>query len=374
MENVGVTEMNTSFWKDKKVFITGNTGFKGSWLMIWLLELGANVTGYSLEPPTKPSLFDLCRLRKDAITYFCDIRDINSLASALRESDPDIIFHLAAQPLVRESYVNPLETYQINVMGTANLFESVRNLNLECPFKKRVVINITTDKVYENKEWNWGYRENEMLGGYDPYSNSKACSELVTSAYRNSFFNPEKFDIHGILLASARAGNVIGGGDWAKDRLIPDSVQALLNKQFIKIRNPFSIRPWQHVLEPLSGYLLLAKTLYEQEDKGFAEAWNFGPNDEDARNVEWIVQKICTLWGENAQYTVDNDPSAVHEAKYLKLDCSKAKMDLGWKPRWTLERALESIVDWVKYYQNNEVDLKEICLRQIRDYTISSSL
>ncbi|WP_354005990.1 CDP-glucose 4,6-dehydratase [Paenibacillus vini] len=360
----------SDFWKNKKVFITGNTGFKGSWLMLWLLELGADVTGFSLEPPTNPSLFNLCDLRNEAQTFINDIRDFETLSAALKKADPDIIIHMAAQPLVRESYINPLETYEINVMGTVNLLESVRLLNRGNTSKKRVIVNVTTDKCYENQEWHWGYRENEPMGGYDPYSNSKACSELVTSAYRSSFFNSVEVNNHGILLASARAGNVIGGGDWAKDRLIPDCMQALLFDETIIVRNPLSIRPWQHVLEPLSGYLLLAQTLYEKENGEFAEGWNFGPNDEDSRNVEWIVQTICSYWGNSARYTVENDQFKVHEAKYLKLDCSKAKMELGWKPRWSLERSLHSIVDWIKTYkENDEGIIKEICRAQINEYS-----
>lgn len=364
--------MNREFWKGKKVFVTGNTGFKGSWLTLMLLEFGAKVSGYSLEPPTEPSLYDLCDLQRDTHTFIEDIKNVIALSNALKESDPDIIIHMAAQPLVRESYINPLATYETNVMGTVNLLESIRMLNRGVTSKKRIVINVTTDKCYENQEWHWGYRENEPMGGYDPYSNSKACSELVTSAYRNSFFNPSDIDSHGVFLASARAGNVIGGGDWAKDRLIPDCLQAILDEKPIIVRNPLSIRPWQHVLEPLSGYMLLAQTLYEQENVKFAEGWNFGPNEDDSRNVEWIVHKICDLWGEQAQYTIESSVNdSVHEAKYLKLDCSKAKMELGWRPRWSLAKALDSIVDWSRVYKDDSKRSKDICLQQINEYSTS---
>lgn len=354
------------FWMNKRVFITGHTGFKGSWLTLWLNEMGAEVTGYSLNPPTTPSLFDLCQLQEVTHTYINDIRNYDALAKSIEFADPDIIIHMAAQPLVRDSYINPIDTYAINVMGTLNLFESVRAFALRSSNKKRVIINVTTDKCYENREWHWGYRENEPMGGYDPYSNSKACSELVTSSYRSSFFNPQHIQEHGVLLASARAGNVIGGGDWAKDRLIPDCIRSLLNSEPITVRNPYSIRPWQHVLEPLSGYLLLAQTLFEK-GTGFAEGWNFGPNDEDAKPVEWIANKICALWGEDASYNIVNEQDAVHEAQYLKLDCSKAKNDLKWQPRWTLEKTLENIIEWVRVYQN-QGSLKDICIKQIHEY------
>lgn len=352
-------KLNNNFWKDKKVFITGHTGFKGSWLCLWLQLMGANVTGYALAPPTDPSLFELCGIDKLINSIIGDVRDYQQLSLAIKDSQPEIVIHMAAQPLVRESYKNPQETYAINVMGTVNLLEAVRI----CPGIKAVV-NVTTDKCYENKEWVWGYRENEPMGGYDPYSNSKACSELITASYRSSFFNPGDYLKHGVGLASARAGNVIGGGDWAADRLIPDCIRAILNEKRILIRNPNAIRPWQHVLEPLNGYLLLAQKLYEKGPL-FGEGWNFGPNDDDARPVQWIVQKICEKWG-HASFEIDQGEHP-HEAQYLKLDCSKAKMRLGWFPKWDLETTIDKIIEWTKAYQAGK-DLREVCINQIKEF------
>jgi CDP-glucose 4,6-dehydratase len=267
---------------------------------------------------------------------------------------------MAAQPLVRDSYKDPVTTYATNVMGTVNLFEAVRQCS-----SVRAVVNVTTDKCYENQEWPWAYRENEPMGGYDPYSSSKGCSELVTSAYRQSFFNPQKYNEHGVAIATARAGNVIGGGDWAADRLICDCARALLVGEEVVIRNPNAIRPWQHVLEPLSGYLVLAQRLYEKGPE-YADAWNFGPDDSDAKPVEWIVQKMCDLWGEGSAYKID-DGHHPHEATYLKLDCSKAKASLNWHPRWSLELALENVIDWTKRYQKN-MNMRDVCLEQIASY------
>lgn len=349
--------VNKVFWKDKRVFITGHTGFKGSWLTLWLTMLGAEITGYALEPPTNPSLYRLCNLDNDINSIIGDIRDKEKLKKALLESKPEIIIHMAAQPLVRESYSNPVETYETNVMGIVYLLEAIR----QCA-SVRAVVNVTTDKCYENKEWVWGYRENEPLGGFDPYSNSKACSELVTSSFRNSFFPPENYKAHGVAMATARSGNVIGGGDWAKDRLIPDCLRSLIKGEQIIIRNPNSIRPWQHVLEPLSGYLLLAEKLYQEGTK-FGEAWNFGPDDSDAKTVKWIVEKICNKWGTDASYLIDRTEHP-HEAQYLKLDCSKANIQLGWKQKWKLEEAISKIVNWTQHYCN-EKDVKDICKKQI---------
>jgi CDP-glucose 4,6-dehydratase len=273
---------------------------------------------------------------------------------------PEIVIHMAAQPLVRDSYRLPVETYAINVMGTVHLLEAVRACN-----SVRVVVNVTTDKVYENREWIWGYRENEPMGGYDPYSNSKGCSELVTAAYRSSYFNPHDYARHGVAVATARAGNVIGGGDWASDRLIPDIIRAILAGEKVLIRNPGAIRPWQHVLEPLSGYLLLAQRLYDS-GAAYAEGWNFGPEDEDARPVEWLVRKLCELWGEGAAYAID-DGEHPHEAHYLRLDCAKVRHRLGWAPHWSLEDALQSIVAWTRVYRQ-QGDLRAECLRQILAY------
>lgn len=350
-----------SFWKDKKVFVTGHTGFKGSWLCIWLNMLGADVTGYALEPPTDPSLFDICNVGDIVKSVTADVRDGKKLAAAINEVSPEIIFHMAAQPLVRDSYKNPVETYDINVMGTVNLLESVRLCG-----GVKAVINITTDKCYENVGQLWGYRESEPLGGYDPYSNSKACSELVTSSYRSSFFNPKDYSKHGVAVATARAGNVIGGGDWAVDRLIPDCVRAALTGEKILIRNPHAVRPWQYVLEPLAGYLILAERLYG-EGTDYAEGWNFGPDDSDAKPVDWIVKRFCDKWGAGLGYILDGGDHP-HEAGYLKLDCSKSKARLGWRPRWDLERTLDSIVDWTRAYQDGR-HLRAVCFRQIDEYS-----
>jgi CDP-glucose 4,6-dehydratase len=353
--------IDRNFWKEKRVFITGHTGFKGSWLSIWLSQLGAKITGYALDPPTSPNLFDLAEVKACFEKHIVDdIRNADRLKHAINDAHPEIVIHMAAQPLVRESYKNPTETYAINVMGTINMLEAVR-----CSKNVKAVINVTTDKCYENKEWVWGYRENEPMGGYDPYSNSKACSELVTFAYRQSFFNPNNYPGHGVALASARAGNVIGGGDWAGDRLIPDCVKSLLENKPIIIRNPQSIRPWQHVLEPLSGYLMLAERLFS-EGPNFAEGWNFGPDDSDTKPVKWIVEKVCEKWGKNATYIIDEGLHP-HEAHYLKLDCSKARQRLGWMPKWTLDQTLDYIIEWVCAYKNNE-SLRLLCQAQIESY------
>jgi CDP-glucose 4,6-dehydratase len=360
MEDLG---MNRSFWEGKKVFVTGNTGFKGSWLSLWLLSMGAQVSGYALEPFGEHYLFNLCGLTQMMSTCFNDIAALSLLQQTMQAVEPEIVFHLAAQPLVRASYQEPVLTYQTNVLGTVHLLEASRN----CPSVKAVVI-VTTDKCYDNQEWVWGYRENEPLGGYDPYSSSKACAELVTAAYRSSFFPPEEYSRHGVAIATARAGNVIGGGDWAEGRLLPDIMRSFLAAQPIVIRNPKSIRPWQHVLEPLAGYLTLAEKLY-QEGPVYGEAWNFGPADQDCRTVEWIVNYFCELWGDGAIYTVDSQRQP-HEAQYLKLDCSKAKTRLKWQPRWNLETALGKTVEWYKEHLNKS-DINRVCLRQIDEYVKS---
>ena len=348
-------------WKNKKVFLTGHTGFKGAWLSIWLDALGAEVTGYALKPPTKPSLFELCRLGKRLNSVIGDVRDAGKLKKALLAARPEIVIHMAAQPLVRESYRTPAETYAVNVMGAVNLLEAVR----ACP-SVRAVVNVTTDKCYENKEHLRGYKEGEPLGGYDPYSSSKACSELVTSAYRNSFFNPADHKKHGVALASARAGNVIGGGDWAADRLIPDIIRAALRGEKVLIRDPYAIRPWQHVLEPLAGYLRLAELLYTKGPR-YGEAWNFGPDAGDARNVEWIVKRMFSAWPEAPGYVIDKGRHP-HEAHFLKLDPSKARRELGWTPRWHVGQAIDRIVSWTRAYAAKG-DLHGACLAQIREYT-----
>jgi CDP-glucose 4,6-dehydratase len=348
------------FWKGKKIFISGHTGFKGAWLCLWLHELGAEITGYALAPPTKPSLSDLCRLDDLVTSVKADIRDRSALQNALHQSQPEIVIHMAAQTIVRESYANPSETYETNVMGTVNLLEVARL----CPCVK-VILNVTTDKCYENREWVWGYRENDPLGGYDPYSNSKACSELVTAAYRNSFFNPKDFSSHRVAIATARGGNVIGGGDWAKDRLIPDSIRALLNGEPISVRNPNAIRPWQYVLEPLRGYLMLARALYEN-GPSFGESWNFGPSDADAKPVEWLVQYLCNRWAEGGIYTIVEGDHP-HEAHYLKLDCSKARSLLNWYSVISLDEAIDAIIEWTKAYRDGQ-DLRKATVSQIREY------
>lgn len=352
--------MKPSFWKGKRVLLTGHTGFKGSWLSLWLQSMGAQVIGYALAPPSNPSLFEVAGVGTGMTSIIGDIRDLEHLRKVFSEHKPEVVIHMAAQALVRYSYVEPVETYSTNVMGTVNLLEMVRGTK-----SVKVVVNVTSDKCYENKEWEWGYRENEAMGGYDPYSNSKGCAELVTAAYRNSYFHPEKYGGHGVAIASARAGNVIGGGDWAEDRLIPDVMRAITQGKPVNIRNPHSIRPWQHVLEPLSGYLVLAQKLYE-EGANYAEGWNFGPNDEDAKPVQWIVEKLTKTWGEGASWVVDGGDHP-HEAHYLKLDCSKAKARLAWSPRWHLEDALGAIIDWQRAYRDKK-DMRELTLCQISAY------
>lgn len=355
--------MNPMFWQGKRVLMTGHTGFKGSWLSLWLQSMGAQVTGYALAPPTNPSLFEVAKVGLGMTSIIGDIRDLAHLQRVFAEHQPEIVIHMAAQPLVRYSYLEPVETYATNVMGTVNLLEAVRGTK-----SVKAVVNVTSDKCYENREWVWGYRENEAMGGYDPYSNSKGCAELVTAAYRNSYFHPDQYAAHGVAIGSGRAGNVIGGGDWAEDRLIPDMMRAIIQGKPVSIRNPSSIRPWQFVLEPLSGYLLLAQKLYEV-GPDFAEGWNFGPNDVDAEPVEWILDHLCNTWGDGASWTLDggNHP---HEAHYLKLDCSKAKSRLAWQPRWSLAEAIGHICDWHKSHLDG-ADMQALCLNQIRLYESS---
>lgn len=353
--------MNSEFWAGKRVFLTGHTGFKGSWLSLWLQSLGAELTGFSLAPPTQPSLFEMARVGDGMHSIIGDIRDLAGLREAMVEAKPEIVIHMAAQPLVRYSYENPVETYATNVMGTVHLFEAVR----ATPSVKAVV-NITTDKCYENREWAWGYRENEPMGGYDPYSNSKGCAELVTSAYRSSYFNPLDYSKHGVALASVRAGNVIGGGDWAQDRLIPDIISAFSEGRPVVIRSPHAIRPWQHVLEPLRGYLMLAERLYS-DGVAYAEGWNFGPNEADVKSVEWIVGTLAEQWGNDANWTLDQSIHP-HEATYLKLDISKARSRLGWQPALTLSQSLQMIVDWYRDYKN-KADMRYAVLEQISTYS-----
>ena len=352
------------FWKGKRVLLTGHTGFKGSWLSLWLQSMGAQVVGYALAPPTNPSLFEAAQVGQGMTSVIGDIRDLPKLQAVFAEHHPEIVIHMAAQPLVRYSYQNPVETYSTNVMGTVHLLETVRN----SPGVK-AVLNITTDKCYENREWVWGYRENEPMGGYDPYSNSKGCAELVSTAYRSSFFNGDSYVQHGVALATVRAGNVIGGGDWAQDRLIPDILAAFEQGKLVEIRNPQAIRPWQHVLEPLRGYLTLAENLFEQGPH-FAEAWNFGPNDEDAKSVGWIVEQMAELWGNDAKWQIDTGAHP-HEANYLKLDISKARSRLDWHPALRLTDALKLIIDWSKQRQAG-ADIRKLTMDQIRTYHTST--
>jgi CDP-glucose 4,6-dehydratase len=348
-------EIVSDFWRNKKVFLTGHTGFKGGWMALWLQKMGAKVYGYSLQPPTSPNFFTEAKVAEGlADSVLDDIRNLDALKRALKSASPDIVLHFAAQPLVRRSYVDPIETYTTNVIGVVNLFEAVRSVS-----SVKAIVNVTTDKCYENREWVWPYREDEAMGGYDPYSSSKGCSELVTSAYRRSFFNEQ-----GVSLASARAGNVIGGGDWADDRLIPDFLRAIDCRQNLVVRSPHAIRPWQHVLEPLSGYLTLAEKLFSEGNK-YAESWNFGPSESDARDVSWIVNKL-TSSVEGASWSLDSKPQP-HEANYLKLDSSKARALLGWKPRWNLDTALQNIIIWHHAWKDNQ-DMKAFSLKQIQQY------
>lgn len=353
--------MNRTFWKGKKVLISGHTGFKGSWLSLWLQILGANVLGYGLPPPAGPNLFERARVADGMTSIEGDIRDLNSLKAVIVGHRPEIIIHLAAQPLVRYSYSNPVETYAINVMGTVNLLEAVRQSE-----SVRVVVSVTSDKCYENKEWSRGHREDDRLGGRDPYSSSKGCAELVISAYRSSYFPADAYERHGVSVASSRAGNVIGGGDWAKDRLIPDAMNAFMEHRPVIVRYPAAIRPWQFVLDPLRGYLMLAERLSEQGPV-FAQSWNFGPDDEALRPVSSIVEYLANLWGGDARWELD-PAQHPHEDHLLKLDCSKARSLLGWSPILPLPTALEWVVEWYRGYQQ-EKDMRQLTEAQIMRYS-----
>lgn len=358
--------MNPSFWSGKRVFLTGHTGFKGGWLSLWLQKLGAVVTGYALQPPTTPNLFEKANVCAGMTSIIGDIRDGQKLQAAVRDAAPDIVIHLAAQPLVRRSYMDPVETYSTNVMGTVHLLEAAR----QCA-SVRAVVNVTTDKCYENREWVWPYRENEAMGGYDPYSSSKGCAELVTAAYRNSYFNAKDYARHQLGLASARAGNVIGGGDWSEDRLIPDILRAFSRGESVMIRNPHAVRPWQHVLEPLRGYLTLAERLFTN-GASYAEAFNFGPCEADALPVEWIVRQLAVKWGDIASWTLDggNHP---HEASLLRLDVSKAAHRLAWRPALDLDSGLQLTVDWARAEASGQ-DMRTFTLIQIDHYQDISDL
>lgn len=358
MENLGRLKgkVNPTFWKGKKVFITGHTGFKGSWLSLWLQDMGAIVKGYALDPNTNPNLFTQAKVAQNMDSEIGDIIDLNHISQSIKIFNPEVLIHMAAQPLVRLSYQEPALTYATNVMGTVNVLEAARKCS-----NLKAIVSVTTDKCYENREWAWGYRENEQMGGHDPYSSSKGCAELVTAAYRKSFFNDE----NSAFLASARAGNVIGGGDWSADRLIPDILRAFEKNEPVIVRNPMSTRPWQHVLEPLSGYLVLAQHLFE-EGSNVAEGWNFGPKDEDCKPVSWILDRMVTNWGNGASWELDKNNNP-HEAGYLKLDCSKAAMRLNWYPKWNLEHTLESIINWHQHFIAQK-NIQEQCLLEIAKY------
>lgn len=348
--------IHADFWRGKRVLVTGHTGFKGGWLCMWLQSMHAEVSGLALAPPTTPALWTEASVAEGMQSEIGDIRDFQTVRAAMAAFKPEIVIHMAAQPLVRLSYSEPVATYATNVMGTVHVLEAARQVG-----SVRAIVNVTTDKCYQNKEWVWGYREDEPMGGYDPYSSSKGCSELVSNAYRQSFF--QKSDIS---LATARAGNVIGGGDWALDRLVPDILRAFECKQPVIVRNPNATRPWQHVLEPLSGYLTLAEKLYV-EGAAWAQAWNFGPRDEDARPVRWIVEQLANSWGEGASWQLDPGEHP-HEANFLKLDISKARAGLDWQPRWALSTALAQITGWHRAWLAKK-DMRELCLAQIQQYS-----
>jgi len=351
--------MDKQFWAGKRVYLTGHTGFKGGWLALWLTSLGATVKGYSLQPPTTPSLFEVANINDIVESDIGDIRDTDALQASMQSFKPDIVFHLAAQPLVRLSYKEPVDTFSANVMGTVNVLECVRNTA-----SVRSVVVVTSDKCYDNKEWHWGYREGEALGGYDAYSASKACAELVTNAYRQSFFQA-KGDASDCLIASARAGNVIGGGDWASDRLVPDVLNSLSAGEEIVIRNPNAIRPWQHVLEPLAGYMRLAQLLHTQ-GATFAEAWNFGPPESGAQTVKWVTTKLISHWGTGTWRLEGGEHP--HEATFLKLDCSKSREKLNWRPVWAPTEALMNTVNWHKAWTKNQT-MQAASLKDIERYT-----
>lgn len=353
----------SSVWKDRRVLVTGHTGFKGGWLTLWLSHLNAKITGLALAPESELGIYRAARADEGITSHIEDLRDADAVRRVVESCEPDVVFHLAAQPLVRLSYREPLLTYATNVMGTAHLMEAVRH----SPSVKAVVV-VTSDKCYENQEWHWGYRENDRLGGHDPYSNSKACTELVAAAYRSSYFQPEVTSGHAAGVATVRAGNVIGGGDWATDRLIPDLLRSIESGTVTRIRSPGALRPWQHVLEPLSGYVLLAEHLL-REPQAYAQAWNFGPAEGDVKPVQWIVERLVATWGEGARWLLD-DQLHPHEATYLNLDASLAAARLGWRPRWRLEQALDATVEWHRALRDGQ-DMRALSLTQIQRYLTS---
>lgn len=353
--------MNPHFWRGKRVFLTGHTGFKGSWLSLWLQSLGAEITGYALNPNTQPNLFELAKVAEGMRSCIGDIRNLENLQSEMQSSQPDVVFHLAAQPLVRYSYINPIETYSTNVMGTVNVLEAIRKIS-----SVKAVVIVTTDKCYENREWVWPYREDEAMGGHDPYSSSKGCAELVTAAYRASFFNPSEYKKHGVGIATARAGNVIGGGDWSGDRLIPDILRAINTGAPVQLRNPKAVRPWQHVLEPLNGYLTLAEKLCE-EGNNFSEAWNFGPEQRDCLPVYEIAKRLVDLSGSSSKLELVGSADQPHEAGLLKLDIAKACNFLKWKPLMDIDLSLKWIFEWNDAYQK-KLDVRLLIENQINNY------
>lgn len=351
----GQGNVDPEFWRGRRVLVTGHTGFKGAWLSLWLQSLGARVTGFSDRVPTQPSLYELARVGEGMESVEGDVRDAEAIAAALTGCEPEVVIHMAAQPFVRRSFAQPRETYETNVMGTVNVLEAVRGAE-----SVRAVVNVTTDKCYENREWEWGYREDEPMGGHDPYSSSKGAAELVTSAYRRSFFS----DPDGVRLASARAGNVIGGGDWGEDRLVPDAMRAALADEPVRVRNPNSIRPWQHVVNPLSGYLVLAQALWSSPEQ--ARAWNFGPTDEEARPVGWLVERLAELWPERVRWELDEGPHP-HEANYLKLDSSRARARLGWQPLAPLDAALVETAAWYRELEAG-TEMRQVTLDQLERF------
>jgi CDP-glucose 4,6-dehydratase len=356
LAGVPLMVLDRDFWRGRRVLLTGHSGFKGAWLSLWLQSLGASVTGLSGSRSTKPSLYELARVGEGMHSIAGDVRDYATVARAVQACDPEVVFHAAAQPLVRRSFEDPRETYETNVMGTVNLLEAIRQRGASV----RAIVSITSDKCYENREWEWGYRESEPMGGHDPYSSSKGCAELVTAAFRRSFFDGSPAG-HPARLASARAGNVIGGGDWGQDRLIPDIMRAAFSGEPIRVRNPNSIRPWQHVLNPLGAYMILAQALWDSPE--YADAWNFGPPEEDARSVGWLIERIAAIWPGELTSVLDEGPHP-HEARYLKLDSSRARTRLGWHPHLGLEQALEVTVEWYRCLRDR-ADMREVTLAQI---------
>ncbi|MFK8069127.1 MAG: CDP-glucose 4,6-dehydratase [Gammaproteobacteria bacterium] len=361
-------KINETFWTGKRVLVTGHTGFKGSWLSLWLSKLGANVCGVALAPETELNLYDLVQVDSVVDSYFVDINDAKKLSEVFSVFRPEIVLHLAAQALVRESYQHPIKTFSTNVLGTLNVLEACRRCN-----SVAAIVVVTTDKCYENKEWHWGYRETDPLGGYDPYSASKACAEIATNSWRMSFMGESGIDDNHIAVATARAGNVIGGGDWAQDRLVPDLIKAISENRDVVLRNPEAMRPWQHVLEPLSGYLMLAEKLFSEGD-AWASAWNFGPNDTDVKSVAWIAEKLIEKFDSNSRWTLDSSLQP-HEATYLKLDCSRANQVLGWKPVWSLDTCLDQIVGWeLERTRHSGEAVKKITYEMIERYELSLSV